>query len=354
MIETRFNILKGDFRLDVSLRLPSRGVTALFGPSGSGKTTFLRTVAGLERHPGCFLRIRDETWQDDFTFVPAYRRSVGYVFQEPSLLRHLSVRKNIEYGLKRSSGSNGKFPVDEAVELLGLEELLDRKSPQLSGGEQQRVAVARALAVSPRILLMDEPLSSLDAGLKDEILPYLDRLHEELEIPVIYVSHSADEVARLADQIVLLEDGTVSAFGSVQEVLTRLDLPAAHRDDAEAIVDAVVSGYDEEYGLLLLDFAGGVFAVPSPPMEPGKRVRLRIAAKDVSLTLEKQTDTSILNIFAAKVVDTSASGAAQVTVLLDLSGVRALARITRRSAAALSLVSGKQVFAQVKSVAVIS
>lgn len=352
MIEARFKIAKGGFVLDVSTDIPSNGVTALFGPSGSGKTTFLRTMAGLERHAGCSLNVNGEVWQDETRFVPPHKRAVGYVFQEPSLFPHLTVRANILYGRRRSDGDG--ISVDEAIELLGIGDLLGRRPSQLSGGEQQRAAIARALAVNPRILLMDEPLSSLDEELKSEILPYLDRLHEELKIPVIYVSHSADEVARVADNLVLIEEGTVVADGPIAEVLTRLDLAPAHRDDAEAVIDAVAAGYDEEFGLSLLDFAGGRFSVPGPVIEKGRPVRLRLAARDVSLTLERQTDTSILNIFPAKVSGVAESGEYQMTVLLDVSGARVLARVTKRSASALGLAPGKEVFAQAKSVAVIS
>ncbi|MCO6511389.1 MAG: molybdenum ABC transporter ATP-binding protein [Aridibacter famidurans] len=352
MIEARFKIAKGGFVLDVSTNIPSNGVSALFGPSGSGKTTFLRTVAGLERHSGCYLKIDGEVWQDETRFVPPHKRAVGYVFQEPCLFPHLSVEANIAYGRRRSDGSG--VSVDEAVDMLDIGDLLARRPSQLSGGEQQRAAIARALAVNPRILLMDEPLSSLDEELKSEILPFLDRLHEELKIPVVYVSHSADEVARVADNLVLIEKGTVVADGPIAEVLTRLDLAPAHRDDAEAVIDAVAGGYDEEFGLALLDFPGGRFSVPGPPIELGRPVRLRLAARDVSLTLERQTDTSILNIFPARVAGIEGTGEFQMTVLLDISGVRALARVTKRSASALGLSVGRDVFAQAKSVAVIS
>lgn len=354
MIEARFKIAKGGFVLNVSTDIPSEGVTALFGPSGSGKTTFLRTVSGLDRHSGCFLSIDGEVWQDEATFVPPHKRAVGYVFQEPCLFPHLSVKANIEYGRKRLNADNAAVSVDEVVELLGIDGLLDRRPSQLSGGEQQRVAIARALAVDPRILLMDEPLSSLDEELKSEILPYLDRLHEELKIPVIYVSHSADEVARVADNLMLMENGSVTGDGPIAEVLTRLDLAPAHRDDAEAVIDAVAGGYDEEFGLALLDFPGGRFSVPGPPIEKGKAVRVRLAARDVSLTLERQTDTSILNIFSATVAGIAETGPYQMTVLLNISGVPVLARVTRRSASALGIENGREVFAQAKSVAVIS
>lgn len=354
MIEARFKISRRDFTLDADVAIESKGVTALFGPSGSGKTTFLRTIAGLEKHSGCKLYVDGDIWQDGATFVPPHRRKIGYVFQEPSLFRHLDVRGNIEFGLRRIREADRNLSLEEAVGILGLDRLLDRRPEQLSGGERQRVAIARALASSPRILLMDEPLSSLDEGLKSEILPYIERLHRRLELPIIYVSHSTDEVARIADRLVYLENGIVRADGPVAEAMTDLTLGLALRDDAESIIQAVASGYDEEFGLALLAFPGGTFAVPGPPVEKDRRIRLRLAARDVSLTLERQQGTSILNIFPAKVKEIADSGEFQVTVLLDIAGTPVLARVTRRSASALGLAPGAGIYAQAKSVAVIS
>ncbi|MGA7305105.1 MAG: molybdenum ABC transporter ATP-binding protein, partial [Rhodothermales bacterium] len=266
----------------------------------------------------------------------------------------LSVRGNLDYGKKRVPDSERLLPLDQAIALLGIEPLLERKPNSLSGGERQRVAIARALAVSPRLLLMDEPLASLDLQRKQEILPYIESLRRELEIPVMYVSHLPDEVARLADHMVLLEAGRVRASGSVQELLTRLDLPLAHGLDAESMVEATVSGHDEEFQLTYLDFSGGRITVTRRHLPVGRSVRLQIAARDVSLTLARQTDTSILNVFAATVEAMSPEGGAQVTVRLKAGDVSLLARVTRKSATHLGIKPGSDVYAQVKSVALLA
>ncbi|MDE2310249.1 MAG: molybdenum ABC transporter ATP-binding protein, partial [Betaproteobacteria bacterium] len=222
MIAARFKLAYTAFVLDVDLELPARGITALFGPSGSGKTTLLRCIAGLERTTDGLLRVHDEVWQDGANFLPAHRRPLGYVFQEASLFPHLSVRRNLEYGMRRIPPVERKVQSEQVVELMGLSRLIERDPAHLSGGERQRVAIGRALLSSPRLLLMDEPLSALDVASRQEILPYLERLHGELEIPVIYVSHALDEVARLADHVVMLEQGCVIASGAPSEILTRL------------------------------------------------------------------------------------------------------------------------------------
>jgi molybdate transport system ATP-binding protein len=353
-IEARFRASVGNFRLDADLRFPARGVTALFGASGAGKTTVLRAIAGLVRYPQASLRIGDEIWQDQRNFLPAHRRPIGYVFQEPSLFTHLDVRGNITFGRKRVLEEERRIDVGRAVELLGIAPLLDRRVQSLSGGERQRVAMARALCVSPRLLLLDEPLASLDASSKLEILPFLEGLVRELDIPVIYVSHSQDEVARLADHLVLLEAGRVLASGPISEMLTRPDLPLARGEQAEALIEASVTEWDEEFSLNFLEFGGGIITVPGARLPAGATVRLRVAARDVSLTLDVQRETSILNIFRARVESLSAEGTAQVVVRLDIGGVPVLAHVTRKSAVTLGLEPGKNVYAQVKSVAVLS
>jgi len=353
-IEARFCINRDDFTLDVDLGIPGQGVTALLGASGCGKTTLLRAIAGLECCRDGFLKVGDRVWQDARQFVPPHQRPLGYVFQEASLFAHLSVRGNLEYGVKRVPKTGRKVSVDKAIELLGIELLLERRTHQLSGGERQRVAIARALAVSPEILLMDEPLAGLDPARKQEIIPYLESLQNEQDIPVIYVSHSPDEVARLADHLVLLEAGRIKAAGALGDLLTRLDLPLAHGDDAEALVDAVVAGHDDEYDLTHLDFPGGRFTVTRKALPVGHSVRLRVAARDVSLTLEHQSGTSILNIFPATIDEIMPEGSAQVTVRLLAGDVPLLSRVTRKSAALLELAHGKSVYVQAKSVALLS
>src|SRR6266581_473425 len=238
-IRARFRLDYPGFRLDARLDLPGRGVTALFGPSGSGKTTALRCIAGLERAADAYLAIGAEVWQDDANgiFVATHRRALGYVFQEASLFPHLSVRRNLEYGLKRIAAAERRVAWDQAIELMGIGALMERMPERLSGGERQRVAIVRALLTSPRLLLMDEPLAALDAQRKAEILPYLERLHRELEIPLLYVSHAADEVARLADTLVVMQHGRVVAQGALSETLARLDLPIRLGEDAGVVLD---------------------------------------------------------------------------------------------------------------------
>ncbi|WP_423461087.1 molybdenum ABC transporter ATP-binding protein [Ottowia sp. VDI28] len=347
------------FTLDVDLPLPNRGVTALFGPSGCGKTTLLRAVAGLIRpRPGRIV-IGGDTWQDDETgiWLPTHKRSLGYVFQEASLFSHLSVQSNLDFGLKRVPAGERRIALDQAIELLGIGHLLPRRPAQLSGGERQRVAIARALATSPRLLLMDEPLAALDAARKAELLPYFERLQHELALPILYVSHSLDEVVRLAAHLVLLDHGRVLANGRTAALLTRMDLPLAHGDNASAVLEGELASIDAEWGLLQVHFAGGLLqcvqATGSRPRHVGEHLRLRVLARDVSLTLTPATDTSVLNVLPATVRSLTDDGPAQALVTLDLEGTALLARITRKSADALQLTAGQSVFAQVKGVAVL-
>ena len=353
-IEAHYFIERGDFTLNAAFAAPARGVTALFGPSGCGKTTLLRAIAGLEHCPGGSLSVSGEVWQDERSFLPPHRRPVGYVFQEASLFPHLSVRRNLEYGLKRVPNTEQRVAFDQAAALLGVESLLERPVTGLSGGERQRVAITRALLTSPRLLLMDEPLTALDRDSKSEILPFLERLHEELAIPVLYVSHAPDEVARLADHLVLMDSGRVLASGPIGEMLTRLDLPLAQSSDAEALIEAKVAGHDENFELTYLDFPGGRFTVTGKELPVGQPVRLRVLARDVSLTLEHQSGTSILNIFPARVEALAEEKPSRVIVQLKAAGVPMLSRITRKSAAALKLRPGQQIYVQVKSVALVA
>ncbi|OGS95951.1 MAG: molybdenum ABC transporter ATP-binding protein [Gallionellales bacterium RIFCSPLOWO2_02_FULL_57_47] len=356
MIHARFDLSYPGFELHADLQLPARGIIGLFGPSGSGKTTLLRCIAGLERTPNGKLQVKGEVWQDGANFLPVHRRPLGYVFQEASLFPHLSVRQNLEYGLKRIPPAQRKVQPEQVVEWLGLNWLIGRDSPAgLSGGERQRVAIARALLTSPRLLLMDEPLSALDAASKREILPYLEVLHSELEIPVIYVSHALEEVARLADQLVLMEQGRVIASGALNEILGRLDLPTAHLDDAGSVIEAGVAGHDEKYHLSRLGFSGGSLWVSKVERAIGSMVRARVLARDVSIATAAPQGSSISNILAARIDEIRDEGADRVNLRLSVgSGQLLLSRITRRSRDQLNLVVGMEVFAQVKSVALIA
>jgi len=345
-----------NFTLDVDLSLPGRGVTALFGHSGSGKTTLLRCLAGLERQGSGSLRFKGEVWQDSAhgIFRPTHQRPLGYVFQEASLFTHLSVQKNLNYGRKRVNGGH-KVSLDHAVELLGISHLLDRMPDRLSGGERQRVAIARALATSPELLLMDEPLAALDLKRKNEILPYLERLHDALEIPVCYVSHSPDEVARLADHVVLLSEGRVVAAGGLRETLARLDLPTAFSEDAGVVIEAVVADHDPTYHLTRLDFPGGSVVVARRQESLGRRLRFRVHARDVSLTLTRAEGTSIANLLPATVTEVAdADTPAHVLVRLDAGGTPLIARITRRSLDHLGVRPGQSLWTQIKAVALLT
>lgn len=350
-IECRFNITRPNFVLEVDLSIPSKGVTAVFGPSGSGKTTFLRALAGLEKNIG-YLSVGDVVWQDDKCFVPTHKRSIGYVFQEASLFEHLNVKGNIEYGFKRSTDANQSI-MQRAIELLQIEHLLDRGVGQLSGGERQRVAIVRALSLAPDMLLMDEPLASLDDKHKKEILPFLELLHGELEIPMIYVSHSIDEVAHLADHLILLDEGSVVGNGETAEMLTRLDLSLSRGERAASLIYAKVGEHDENYNLTYIDFSGGRFTVARKQLPVGSDVRLRIEARDVSLTTQRQDETSILNILPAIVDEIADEGGAQVMVRLQVGEDLLLSCITRKSGELLKLQSGKEIYAQIKSVALL-
>jgi molybdate transport system ATP-binding protein len=352
-ITAQFKTTLGAFVLDVNLQLPGKGVTAIFGQSGSGKSTLLRCMAGLQRAQGV-LHINDAVWQNDLFFLPVHRRSLAYVFQESSLFTHLTVRANIEYGYKRLSVHQRKLSIEQVVAWLGIAPLLSRSPEHLSGGEKQRVAIARALLTSPDILLMDEPLSALDQKSKNEILPYLEQLHDTLSIPVIYVTHSTSEVARLADHIVLLDAGRVIAAGSLDEILSRLDLPVYMGEESGVIIASVIAERDAPWHLVRAEFSGGSLWLRDTGLALGHKVRVRVLARDVSLALDKKSGTSIQNILAGvieAIADDILTGVVLVRVRVGDSAV--ISRLTRRSVHELKLQVGMMIWIQVKSVAVL-
>ena len=355
-MEGVFRIAYPDFTLDVDLKLPEEGITALFGPSGSGKTTILRCIAGLERAPDAFLSVADEIWQDENhkVFLPTHKRPLGLVFQEASLFPHLSVRKNLRYGMKRAGNTRGEG-FDAMLDLLGIRALLERMPDGLSGGERQRVAIARALLTRPRLLLMDEPLAALDMRRKLEILPYLEKLRGELSIPVIYISHSLDEVARIADRLVLIENGRIMANGPLADILARPELVSVFAGEAGAVLETMVAAHEPD-GLSRLEFPGGRLYIAGHAHAPGSRLRCRVHASDVSIALNAHTDTSILNTLPATVVavaDADTPGHTLVQLRLTENGPLLLARITTRSRHSLSIEPGLSVIAQLKSVAIL-
>lgn len=358
-MEARFRGRFGDFELDVGFCAPAVGVTALFGPSGCGKTTVLRCVAGLQRAEDGYFALNGDVWQQGRDFRPPHRRPIGYVFQEANLFPHLSVRANMLFGYSRvvKKGETPAVAFDEVTELLGVGHLLDRAPLKLSGGERQRVAIGRALLSQPSLLLMDEPLAALDRISKDEILPYLERLHGALKIPALYVSHDIAEVERLADHLVLLRGGRVEAAGPASAVQVDPRLSPARQPGAGVTLAATVVHPPGDDGLacLALDGGGGALLAPGDVGPPGAKRRVRIAAADVSLSLESGAVSTILNRLPARIVAAEPLDSAQIVVVVALGedggGPRLLSRVTRRSWGALGLKPGDAAFAQIKGAA---
>lgn len=358
-ISARFLLRHQAFTLDVDLNLPGQGITGLFGDSGSGKTSCLRCFAGLEQPAEGFLSVNGECWQDSNRglFLPAHKRPIGYVFQEANLFAHLSVEGNLQYGLKRIPRAQRQVPLAQAIELLGIGHLLKRMPTHLSGGERQRVGIARALLTSPKLLLMDEPLAALDLKRKAEVLPYLERLHKELHIPILYVSHAPDEVARLADHLVVLKNGGVESSGSLKASLLNSALPFMREDDAQVVVDGQVSHYDTEYQILhlQLDSCCAMLQITHAPLPVGSAVRVKLMARDVSLSLTRAQDSSVLNLLPATVVSwVLLEGQAQVLVSLQIGNQQIMARITRYSFNMLGIHLNQPVWAQIKSVSTLA
>lgn len=349
-IIARFRIERSDFLFDVDLRIPGSGITALYGRSGSGKTTCLRCIAGLERTRDGYLNVNGACWQDGRDRLPVHRRPLGVVFQEASLFPHLSVERNLRFGLQRVGSSEHRVDFDETVELLALSALLHRAPDALSGGQRQRVAIGRALLSSPELLLMDEPMASLDAASKAEILPYLERLHARLSIPVIYVSHQLAEVTRLADHMVLLDNGRVLAEGALSHLLARNDLPLAVDEDAVAVVDATVRNHDDTHQLTALTITHGTpLWVARMPHAIGTALRLRIPARDVALSLSEADTLSAANRLRARVLainDDRLPGHVLIRLALD-DHTTLLSRITARACRQLELTPGMTVYALV-------
>lgn len=364
-IQVTLEFARSEFLLDVDLRLPASGITVLFGASGSGKTTLLRCVAGLERAPRAIVTVNGSEWQHDGTlFLPTWRRPLGYVFQEPSLFIHLNVAQNIRYGLSRGAPSAQASPIslDSVIELLGISGLLHRKPTELSGGERQRVAIARALATQPQLLLLDEPLASLDQARRQEILPWLGRLRDELKIPMLYVTHTADEVVRLADHLVVLERGRVRASGAVSEVLSAINPVVVLGDDAGALLDVKVAEHDRRWKLVRVAFPGGDLWLrdtgfstgDSKGPRTGKSARVRVLARDVSIATERPVHTSIQNILPCVVESVAADlEESQSLVQLRCGESILLARVTSRAIASLGLIGGMPVWAQIKAVVLV-
>ena len=355
-LHIRLQLARPDFVLDVDVPLPGQSITVLFGASGSGKTTLLRCVAGLERAATAHIRIGAQLWQDSAQgiFVPTHQRALGYVFQEASLFAHLDVRGNLEYGLRRVRGLPQHTPLDAAIALLGLEALLSRKPEQLSGGERQRVAIARALCTQPQLLLLDEPLASLDPARRQDILPWLERLRRELHIPMLYVTHSVEELVRLADTLVVLQAGRVLQAGPVAAVLAQLETPVLPTEDTGALLEAQLVARDSRWHLMQVAFAGGSLWLRDTQHAIGTPLRLRVLARDVSIATQAPQHSSIQNLLPCVIEAMQPDAHPSQLLLRLLCGTTILlARITARAAHTLNLQTGMPVWAQVKAVALV-
>jgi len=356
LLQARFKLVdqSGVSFLDIDTTMPTSGITAIFGHSGSGKTSLLRCIAGLEKAQQGQLIVNETCWQDANTFLPTHKRPIGYVFQEASLFPHLSAQKNLNYAVKRADQIVGPEFYQRVIEVMGLAGILNRYPSQLSGGERQRIAIARALLIQPRLLLMDEPLAALDHQRKQEILPYLERLHKSFDIPILYVSHSMDEVARLADHILVLDQGKVVAEGELTEVFSRIDLPQRLEEESGVILNGKVIEKDQQWQLMRVAFAEGHIWLPDSGETLEQEVRIRVLAKDVSLALSNHDDSSIVNRIPVAVSEIkSDQDKAMSLVRLAMGSDYLVSKLTQKSVHNLDLSIGLKVWAQIKSVAIV-
>lgn len=351
-MEVKFTLSRGNFKLHVDLQLPDQGISVIFGHSGCGKTTLLRCMAGLEPDVNGYLSVNGQIWQNGENHLPTHKRSVGYVFQQASLFEHLSVLDNLRYGLKRSSKASSQS-LNDAINILGIEPLLSRNPQGLSGGEQQRVAIARALATRPELLLMDEPLAALDIARKRDVLPYLQNLREQLAVPMLYVTHSADEVTQLADHLVLMENGHCLAAGSLDDVVNRAKPPFKLGQEYATILTASVLHIDNQWHLAKVSSAAGELWIKNQQLRLQQPVRLRILADDISLATHL-AQSSFQNTLKGKITDIS-NDQHPSSLLINVQVARQsfLVTVTRRAIARLELTVGSTVFLQIKSVAII-
>ncbi|NQV70215.1 MAG: molybdenum ABC transporter ATP-binding protein [Pseudohongiella sp.] len=360
MIEANIELLKSDFRLRAEFSLPARGVTGIFGPSGCGKTSLLRALAGLEPETRGTIAVQGDDWLNSAVSpasLPVCQRRVGMVFQDASLFPHLNVEQNLLFGRNRLKQPSDVFDLEEFYALMGVQALLGRRTEKLSGGEKQRVALGRALLAEPVLLLMDEPLSALDQNTRNQLMSFLEKLFQQIEIPVFYVSHSSEEIARLADNLVLMEAGNVIEHGPIQAVLGRVDGNLASSDAAFSVLECRIKDYDLPHLTSVVCSGGEILQLPSTdkPAAVGKRVRLRIRARDVSLCLQRPQGSSILNILPAKISDIAkATKQGSRIIKLDINGDVLLAKVSEYSVQQLKLQPGQQLFAQIKSAALLS
>ncbi len=353
-LTAKFDVSFPDFALKADIKIPLQGFTAVFGPSGCGKTTLLRCLSGLTRAQGGFMQVGETVWQDESQglFLSPNERPIGYVFQDARLFLHLNVEGNLRYGMKRRPSKTSADIYDQIIDILDLHRLLQARPRQLSGGEKQRVAVGRALLTQPQLLLMDEPLAALDSARKQEILPYFQRMQETLNIPVIYVTHSLNEVLQLVDTMVMLDRGRIISTGPIAEVFSSVGLKK-HIGSAMvgAVLEATVKEQDDEYKLTVLQTGEHTLYAPHQDASIGSRLRIHIHASDVFLTTTPMpAQTSVLNTLPAVIQEiyNASPGGATVDIKLDV-GSPLLATITRKSLELLQLSIGQKVYANIKA-----
>ena len=354
MLRVNFNKAFGSFRLKTQFEVEEGSITAIFGKSGAGKTSTINAIAGLTRPDVGVIQIGNTTLFDQNLKInlPIYKRQIGYVFQDDRLFPHMTVRNNLIYGTPKNRDVANSLNLTDITGLLELAPLLERRPRSLSGGEKQRVAIGRALLSNPKLLLMDEPLASIDVQHRFEILPFIQRVREKIGITIIYVTHALEEVIFIADQIILLSEGQVTAQGTVEEIMSRLDLhPMTSRFDAGAVISATYSGYDREFDLGELSFDGGILRIAGLNAEIGILLRAHIRARDVSLMLDKPKDTSVLNVFKGELIEIRHEEGPQLDLLINI-GTPLIARITRKSLNDLNLDIGSKVYAMIKAVAI--
>ena len=344
---------RGNFSLLVEENIPLENVTALFGESGSGKTTLLRIIAGLEKKAWGKVALGKTYWQNDETktFLPPHKRSIGYVFQDNRLFNHLNVEGNLRFGHDRSDAKNG-VQFNDVVDALDLSNLLLRTPHSLSGGEKQLVSIGRALLSDPELLLMDEPLSALDAKRKAEVIPYIEQLPSNFSIPVLYVTHNLEEVTRLAPNMLLISEGKIAGKGKVEKLLERIDLwSVTERLAAGSVLNAEVKTHLSDWGMTILTVAGHELRIPAISTPLGTFVRLRVQAKDVALATQKPVGLSIRNILSAQILSIDIEKDIFAEVLLDIGGTNLRARVTREAVDDLKLATGQKIYALIKSAA---
>jgi molybdate transport system ATP-binding protein len=343
-----------DFQLRVDTELPLDGVTALFGRSGCGKTSLLRIIAGLERVRGATVCFGDQPWQQGRSFVPLHRRRIGLVFQEHSLLPHLSVQENLLYGYRRTPQALRRLHLPEVSTMLGIDDLLERRIDQLSGGQRQRISLGRALLSSPQLLLLDEPLSALDTQTKQEIMPFLSRMAAEVGVPIVMVSHVPAEVERLADRVAFMDKGRIERIEALREALARHDSPLFADEGAISVLEGHASDANE-YGLRPFGPSEArLWIADKTPAKAQRPLRVRILARDVSLALDDPQRISIQNHLRVSIERIDPLRENHLLVSCQTAdGQRLLAEVTTRARHQLDLHPGQQVFALIKSVALL-